>query len=130
MGAPPSGLVLATTVSTVTESTAGLTLAPPAHARLMLLAPTRRTTSPASATTVSTSELTSTEPTSAGVMSVPAPTHATPTLPALTTLTVPRLALATTVTRETDLSASTLLVSELPTSPPRLLSSLRPPRHR
>merc|ERR1712157_4112 len=61
-------------------------------------------------------------------MSVPAPTHATPTLPAITTLTVPRLALATTVTRETDLSASTLLVSELPTSSPRLLSSLRPPR--
>lgn len=38
-------------------------------------------------------------------MSVPPPTHATPTLLAPTTLTVARLALATTVTRETAWNA-------------------------
>jgi len=100
--------------STVTDTSASLTLVPPTHARLTLPAPTTVTTSLALATLDSTTEqtpsrvqpATSETKMPATLMSVLLLALATQTLPAPITMMVPRAALATMASTAMDMSAS------------------------
>merc|ERR1712157_106834 len=115
--------VLATTVSTVTDTSASSTPALFPHARPTPPVPTREMLTPVLAMTASTSvttpskapPVTSVTKLPVTLMSaIPIPTHATLTLPAPTTLTVPSLALATLTSRETATPVLTLVSSTRP----------------